>query len=156
MTITSSRPAFLSTPLARASAPADAAEPADSFRASEEKQARSGLLKMAGFTLAGTGLGVYSGLSTGALAMLAGAGAGIVGGGVVGALAGGFLAEKVLHGSDESKVAGLVLGGGLVGLAVGLIGGAYVGSAVSSPLAAVGMGLLGGAGGFLQGALRSQ
>ncbi|MEW6280772.1 MAG: hypothetical protein AB1758_19305 [Candidatus Eremiobacterota bacterium] len=151
ITTTTTRPAFNGAP-ARASAPAT---PADTYQAAEEKPNRSGLVKVAGYTLVGAGLGVYAGLSAGPLAMLAGAAAGVLGGTAVGALAGGFLAEKVLKVNDESKVAGLVIGGGLVGLAAGVVGGIYVGASAASPVAAVAMGLLGGVGGFFQGALRA-
>lgn len=82
-----------------------------------------GILVMGALGLAGAGLGVYAGLATGVLAGVAGAVAGA---------SGGALAAAKLPG--EHIKAGAILG---------MLTGAIVGASVSSPFAAVALGISG-------------
>lgn len=123
----------------------------DTFTASRGRAADAGRLALG--SLAGAGLGVYAGLATGGWAGLAGMAAGLSGGAALGVLGSAFVAEKLL-GTEGANTAGWVIAGGLGGGIAGLLVGGYVGFQISHPLAAVGMGLLGGAGGFLYSALQ--
>jgi phage shock protein A len=90
-------------------------------------------------------MAVWAGLNTGWIAMLLGAGAVM---GVVmplasiGGIALGVFAEKVMK-TSGAKTAGMALLGGVIGFGLGVVAvgiGGYVGFAVASPAAAIGLG----------------
>lgn len=89
---------------------------------------------VAGFAAVGAGLGVYAGLAEGVLPALAGVAAG-TGLGVVAAA--GFARAGLDEASGTAGVAGF-FGGAVAGAALGY--------AVSSPVAAIGLGVTGGLG----------
>ncbi|HXE72486.1 MAG TPA: hypothetical protein VNO81_07465 [Candidatus Nitrosotenuis sp.] len=95
-------------------------------------------------------LGCYAGTATGALAGLAGLAAGAAGGAAAGYLlgAGWDIGKALLEEPGMSMKAGAVVGG-LAGGAAG----ALLGSLVSSPVAALGLSVVGGLGGTLWTAL---
>jgi hypothetical protein len=111
--------------------------PKEEFTPSSEDSGSSSL-KFWGPVIAtaavGAGLGVYAGMGTGVLPALAGAAAG-TGFGVLGAA--GFARA----GLDEASGTA-----GIVGFFGGAVGGAALGYAVSSPVAAVALGAAGGLG----------
>jgi phage shock protein A len=78
---------------------------------------------------------VYASMNTGWLAALLGMGALLPGLGILGAIGGGVFAEKILK-TSGAKTAGAFILGGLAGWVGGLVGGFYVGFALSGPVVA--------------------